>query len=261
MENGERIKREAPRRQNPDRGFANMFGQPVGGGANGSQAESSSDNAWTNNVDMGVKLGYKVIEDQIQQGQRFAEQISSGSYGPSMMSGDVQDLAKNIQKYSEDSIQFYSKVIESLTSDMSGMGSKDFMSGNAMNQGVQGLMESFTRAFSNNAPNAASSNRSESSGTTESNGVNVACAVSSKRPVEININVQSAEGTLIIDRLYEHDIDKAPLTGITLERESASRLKLNVVVPDDHPAGHYSGVIYDPVDKNHCGTLSVTISD
>ena len=47
MENGERIKREAPKRQNPDRGFANMFGQPVGGDTNGSS--STSDNVWSEN--------------------------------------------------------------------------------------------------------------------------------------------------------------------------------------------------------------------
>lgn len=258
MENGERIKRDAPKRQNPDRGFANMFGQPVGGDTNGSS--STSENVWSENVDRGVKLGYKVIEDQILQGQRFAEKLGTGTYSAGVMNGDVQDLAKNIQKYSEDSIQFYSKLIDSVTSEMSGMGSKDFMSGNSMNQGVQGLMESFTRAFSNGSVGETGAN-ANSSRSQDANGINVACSVSSTRPVEINVNVQSADGTLIIDRLYEHDIDKPPITGVTLERESNSRLKLNVHVSDEQPAGHYSGVIYDPVDKNHCGTLSITITD
>lgn len=235
-----------------------MFGQPVGGDTNGTS--STSDNVWAENVDRGVKLGYKVIEDQILQGQRFAEKLGTGTYGAGVMNGDVQDLARNIQKYSEDSIQFYSKIIDSVTSEMSGMGSKDFMSGNTMNQGVQGLMESFARVFSNGSVGETGASATPAH-SPDANSINVACNVSSTRPVDININVQSADGTLIIDRLYEHDIDKPPLTGVTLDRDANSRLKLNVHITDEQPAGHYSGVIYDPVDKNHCGTLSITITD
>ncbi|MFT5045985.1 MAG: hypothetical protein ACI8UP_002963 [Porticoccaceae bacterium] len=264
MENGERKKRDTPERSHPNRGFANLFGQPVGHNANDHQSESSPDNAWTGNVDRGVKLGYKVIEEQILQGQRFAEQISAGSYGAGSMNGDMQDLAKNIQRYSEDTIELSSKILESLTSEMPGMGTKDFLTSNTLNQGVQSLVESFTRAFATGNAASGTNGREDHQSTSRSTGgtdVNIVCSVSSKRPVDINVNVQSVRGTLCIDRLYEHDIDKSPLTEVTLERESATQLRLKIHVADNHPAGHYSGVVYDPVSKNHCGTLSVTISD
>ena len=263
MDSGERKKRETPERSQPDRGFANLFGQPVGHNTNTDQSQPSPDKEWTDNVDRGVKLGYKVIEDQILQGQRFAEKLGGGSYGAGVMNGDIQDLAKNFQQYSEDGIQLYSKIMESLTSEMPGVGSKDFMSSNTLNQGVKTMMDSFTQAFASNNANASTGGSQGSQKTNysaQSSDVNVVCSVASKRPVDININVQFADCTLRVDRLYEHEIDKPPLTDISLESESASQVQLKVSVADDQPAGHYSGVIYDPVSKKHCGTLSVTIS-
>ena len=264
MENGDRKKRDTPGRTQPDRGFANLFGQPVGHDANSHQSQSGPDTDWSDNVDRGVKLGYKVIEDQILKGQRFAETLGGGSYGAGPLNGDIQDLAKNFQQYSEDSIQLYSKVMESFTSEMSGMGSKDFLNSDTLNQGVQGVVETLTKAFAFNnsgAPANGSQAQQSPSGSTSASIVNIVCSVTSKRPVDININVQFADCTLCVDRLYEHDIEKPPLTDISVERESAEQVRLKVHVADDHPAGHYSGVVYDPVNKNHCGTLSVTISD
>src|SRR5262245_50751655 len=88
MSDPSRLKREDPARTGPNRQWGGVY-----------RASEAAGTSWTEVVREGVELGYRVIEDQILQGQRVAQQINTRSYGPTAMGADVRETSDRIINY------------------------------------------------------------------------------------------------------------------------------------------------------------------
>lgn len=299
MSTSERYTRVQPERSRPQRGFTNILNQqsqssdngPFGAGTAGSgttdtkAGESGAGEAWTDTVGYSVKLGYRVIEEQIRQGQRIAQQVNSGTYGVGTMNNDVQELAQSIQRYCEDSAQLYMRLMGSMTSEMTG---RNTANGDAPNNRANGagsvagfseLIETMlgnlgrfgadgykaadgyrtAGGFNQQSPPAratATNNSVHNSG----HGVSTTqVRVDSRKPVSVDINLQVEAQAYEVDRLHERDAEISALTGITLRNSDSGGLMINVSIDHEQPDGNYSGIIYDATDRRHCGTLSVIV--
>ena len=272
----ERAKRTQSERRRPNRRFTNILNQQAGSTWSGTDEPTSGrgDN-WTDTVGYSVKLGYQVIEEQIRQGQRIAEQVNSGSYGVGAMNNDVQELAQSVQRYCEDSAQLYLRLMGSMTSEMSGRsaGSGNPASGGNSASGIGDLMETFlgnlgkfTSADSYRANGDFHQQQRHNSAHHSPNNTApgygaMQLRVSSKKAVDISVNLQSTSDNYEVDRLHEREPSISPLADISLAHSAESGLCVYVTIADDQPDGDYSGIIYDAGTRRHCGTMNVRVGD
>jgi hypothetical protein len=296
VSNSERFTRAAPERSRPHRGFTNILNQQTqsysngsdsrgaGGSEPGSQGtgEHSAGDSWTDTVGYSVKLGYRVIEEQIRQGQRIAQQVNSGTYGVGTMNNDVQELAQSIQRYCEDSAQLYMRLMGSMTSEMSGGTAangdavNNWMNGSGSVSGLSQLIETMLgnlgtfnvdgfRAPDGYQPAGGFSQQSSpgNSHTSTNNSVQSVRAmqvrVDDGKPVSVDVNLQVTACVYEVDRLHEKDPSIAALTEITLKNSDEGALMVSVTIADEQPDGTYSGIIYDAANRRHCGTLCVIV--
>lgn len=266
MSTQNRPRRTQPARSRPNREFYNILNQNTGSTSSSANNAHANGENWTDTVGYGVKLGYRVIEEQIRQGQRIAQQVNSGSYGMGSMNNDVQELAQSIQRYCEDSAQLYMRLMGSMTSDMAGRATGNNDTASPWNNTVGEVMETFLGnlgKFSGvgSQPNAYQSNtqsrsaggfNQQSGNRTESSQLYSALQlqVSSPQTVEINVNLQAVANSYEVDRLYEQDPALPPLNDVTLSM-NAGTLTVAVSVADDQPAGNYNGIIYEAGSRQH----------
>lgn len=272
----DRPTRAQPERSRPNREFSNILNQNTGSTSNGTDNAQASGENWTDTVGYGVKLGYRVIEEQIRQGQRIAQQVNSGSYGMGSMNNDVQELAQSIQRYCEDSAQLYLKLMGSMTSDLTGRATGNGDAAGPWNAPVGEIMETFlgnlgkftspesytgATGFQPNAGSAGGFNQ-QTNGHAAHRPVqpytSIQLQVHSTKPVEINVNLQSAADKFEVDRLHEQDASLPAVTNVILAL-SEQTLTVSVTIDDDQPDGNYNGIVYDAGSRSHCGTMSIRI--
>src|SRR5438552_16028394 len=108
MNRREHLRREDPVRTRPIRNWSTLyrrrdswaFREPTA-------ASSTADGAthrgsWNDVVVEGVEPGYRVIEEQIRQGQRVPDQNNKQSYAPAAVGNDIREAAERKLRYSPD---------------------------------------------------------------------------------------------------------------------------------------------------------------
>ncbi len=65
-------------------------------------------------VSRAVETGYKVIEEQIQQGQKVAEQLSQGNIGADMVNGNVSEIFERVLRFYSDMGALWFEMLESV---------------------------------------------------------------------------------------------------------------------------------------------------
>lgn len=243
MSDRRRLRREDPVRTEPIRNWSTLYrGSNSWDSRNPSADPKSADKAtpggsWNDVVAQGVKLGYRVIEEYMRQGQRIAQQINNRSYGPGAMGNDIRDLAERMLRYYTDLASLWFDLMGSIA------GNPDLM------RNLFGLWQPKSEPSANATP------------------VNGAMAVSieivSTRPTQVTLDLrpQSAGLFLATHGLRALDPEKPPLTDITFERSLDHGLtSLRIRVPEGQPADIYTGVVIDRDTGQPRGTLSVRIA-
>lgn len=213
--------RDRPRRPEPERV------RPIRNWSTLFKADESGDAsaAEPGPVGEGVRLGYRVIEDYLRYGEQMARSLSGGPYG-SILGGDLmQDLVERTARTASEWMSLWLSQL----SAVAGTGSN----GSA-------------------APGGAGNGA----------GCPIRLCVDSRLPLEVSYELKpvAPEQSLVCHPLHPAQGDAAPLRQIALDSR-AGVARLSVEVPDDQPAGVYSGVIVDASSGEVRGTVSVEVAE
>jgi hypothetical protein len=233
----ERLRREDPARTAPIRNWSTLYrrsdswdlrepserpkaaGDTAGGGS------------WNDVVSHGVELGYRVIEEQIRQGQRLAEKLNRRSYDRGAMGSDLREVADRVWRYYTDLGGLWVEFLSSFAGDS----------------------DLVRRLFGAWQP----SNPAATNGATA-----VSIEVSCARPANVTLDLQPhSEGMrLVCQELRSLDAWKPPLSDVAFEPRPGGRVSLRIRVPEGHPPGTYTGAIIDRDSSDARGTLSVRLT-
>jgi hypothetical protein len=242
----QRLRREDPERTGPIRQWSTLFRSSETRSSNMAteQNHDTSDGAHKADdvISRAVEIGYEVIEEQIRQGKRVAESLTTAR----------PDQANGAQSGGKE-------LIERLLHFYTDLGSLCFelMESIIRNPGVGELLRpqpNGTQAppFAARAPNGSGSKTAS-----------VATEVSSVMPVRVTLSLDEdipAHCALGIHELHALDRTKPPLRAVSFRNGSADgRQTLRVSVPDGQPPGTYSGAVIDSSTNEPRGTVSVVV--
>jgi len=236
MSDRERLHREDPVRTGPYRSWSTLVRPPAPGEGGrgpwtGERPAPGPSGDWSDVVSRGVELGYRVLEEQLQQGQRVAEQIATQSYGPSAMASATQEIGERLLRSSTDALALWFELLTT----------------------VFGRGEAF-RPFAPDARRAAS--------TTGLPKSRISVEVASVRPARVTMDLEpgSAGRRLIVNELRAMNAGTPPLVDVAFDADpSAEIVGVRVRVPDYLPPGIYTGVVLDRETGEPRGTISVRI--
>ena len=243
MSDRERIHREDSPRTGPNRNWPNRswFGSvdrtTPAAGENGGPGGATED--WQSAVEQGVRLGYEVIDAQIREGRRVAEQINGQFYGVSAPDG-ARDLT---DRYFRTYTDLAARWLDLMSAMTNGATAQNGQNGSTANGAPQ---TDGTRA---------------ETGTAEAGPV--AIEVDSQRPIKVTLDLHPGATSLRLGSqpLCHPDSDKPPLRDVLFEpAEEGEPMTLRLRVPDNQPEGIYSAVVFDRREGKPRGTVSVAIS-
>lgn len=238
-----RLHREDPARTEPIRDWSTLYRQSNSWNSRDASANPKSGDEATrgglcsDTVAQGVKLGYRVIEEYMRQGQRIAQQINNRSYGLGTMGNDIREISEQMLRYYSDLVSLWLDLMGSIA------GNPDLI------RNLFGLWQPQSEPSVNAAP---------------ANGATtVSIEVVSARPAQVTLDLRpQSEGLpLATHGLRALDPEKPPLTDITFEPGADNGpVSLRIRVPEGQPPGLYTGVVIDRDTGQPRGTLSVRIA-
>jgi hypothetical protein len=244
----ERIRRPEPSRTQPLRNLSTLLGAsprraPDGNG----DAETSRDRATGSlgeAVSRSVELGYRVVDEYIQQGQRAAQRMNDRSLGPETITRDVQDLTARMAQYASDFLGVWYEVLELATTG----------------SGVRraGKTEEHAAPAAPVSPPIPPRPRRDA----PAERTRVRIEVTSARPAEVSLDLipDASRRTLVVHALRAVDPDKPRLAEVRLEPGAPDEpLTLRIRIPADQPPGVYNGLIIDEQTSRPAGTVSVRL--
>ena len=193
-------------------------------------------------VSKSVELGYKVVDDYIQQGQRAAQRLSEGKLTAEVLSSEVNDLGGRIARYASD---FFGAWVELL--ELAAVGSA--------------ARQNDMQITGNGAPTAEASSEPPPSRRAVAGGMRV--EVQASRPVEVALDLRAERvtGTIRAHELRSAESGKPRLTDVAVRSDGAGKAPvLRIGVPDDHPAGAYEGLLVDEGTNRAVGSVRVVVS-
>lgn len=237
----ERLRREDPLRSAPIRNWSTLYRRSNSWNFNDPSAPprhaaAASDGSCSDVVSHAVELGYRVVEDQIRQGQRIAEQLSTRSYDSHAMKGDLRDVAERAWRYYTDLGALWVDFLASLA------GNGELMRG----------------LFAAWKPEPCETSPSASTGA----AISAMVEVPSGRRAQVTPHLypRSERMTLVCRALNASDADKPPLTEVRFEPAGGGSPSVHIRIPEGQPAGIYVGTIFDAQSGEPRGSLRVTLT-
>ena len=244
MNKDRRLQREDPARTRPIRNWGTLFRRSDSRGPEvdkDSKYEDSTNRgrSWDDVVSNAVERGYKVIEEQIRQGQRVAQQLTDRSYGPRAMGGDATELVERVLGFYTDLGALWFDLIDSMMRN-------PILSGD--------VMRSPPPSREMSAP-GASGNGAAANG---HSGIPIEIASASPTRVTLNISAPPNGCRLGVHELCALDKAKPPLTDIHFDN-GAECPTLRISIPQRQPPDTYSGTVIDTDTNEPLGTLCILI--
>jgi len=233
----QRLRREEPERTEPIRSAKfhveanggwgeSLTGRPTAKN-DGGEAGDASDA-----VDYGVRLGYKIIEEQILKGRKLAEQWHAPDAG---------------RRHEEQ----WPRVLDRLLNVYRDLGSV-FMDAteSVISRAANLAMESYAEGVDPH-------DRGERA------GLDLAVTVASRKKVRIQLDLKSGvTGNLNVPALHGLDPAAEPLTSVSfLPRSTGKGAELEVEIHDNALATTYTGAIVNADTNEPMGTLCLQILD
>jgi len=236
-----RRKRPSLDRTQPVRSWTATLGSP--GGAppapvEGPRADAKPRPRLEDAVSRSVELGYKVVDEYIQQGQRAAQRLSEGKLTAEVLSSEVNDLGGRIARYASD---FFGAWVELL--ELAAVGS-------AARQG-----ETTINGSPSPEPEPPPARRPAAGG--------LRVEVQASRPVEVSLDLRSERvtGAIRAHDLRSAEPGKPRLTDVTVRADGNRRAPvLRIGVPDGQPDGVYEGLLIDDATNRPVGSVRVLVS-
>ncbi|HLK11652.1 MAG TPA: hypothetical protein VKW76_09740 [Candidatus Binatia bacterium] len=229
MSSSERITRPHPRRSEPIRTFRGTSSEPPAAAA-AERPRASVGEAVAHAVD----LGYRVLDEYLQQGQRAARGLGLGPDRAEAAVDDLQALATRMARYTSDFLGVWAQFVDV-----------------ALSTGRLG------GAKRNDAPPGPASAPAPTPARAA-----VAVRVRSPQAAEVAADLAAdlAERPLTVQALRGADPTVPPITGVRFEPATAAQAaRLHVVVPPEQAPGTYVGVVVDDETGRFAGTVTVTV--
>jgi len=201
-------------------------------------AEHSPSGSFDDVVTQGVKLGYKVIEQYITQGQRVAEQISR-PFQKGVPEAGTADVVHGMVRLYKDMADVW---------------------GNALDLMVRN--PGFWSWLGSSAQNGVMHPQNGMPGTLNGSGAAFSVEIASPRPTEVMLNVEPSPQPYIplVHALHAPDRTVPPLTSIAFQKSPQSNMPVLLLkIPPKQPPGLYTGVVVDRDTNQPRGTLTVRV--
>jgi hypothetical protein len=222
----ERMKRPDPERTRPIRmmgGYVHRPSEspPSGRGPAGNSGKPSA--RADKVISDTVKLAYDLAEEQIDQGRFAAERVRDGSYNAADFDEDVRAQVDRLLRVSKDlGVQWF--------------------------EILNGILKASAGATKTARPAPP---------------VTLSIEVKSSRRAQVTVDIWPTTGRFVPLALPLHndDADVPPLTNVRLVIDETTRPVLVVEIPNDQPAGVYSGVVVDADTRQPAGVVSVRVQE
>jgi hypothetical protein len=168
-----------------------------------------------------VGVGYRVIEEYLQQGRRAAEALGLDPSGSPAAGSSFQSLTARL---------FGDALV---------------------------WLEHLARLTTAPADEGARSASSAAGDAAPATGFRVRVAGAAPLDVDLQIRAGTEGRALGVHDLRSTDSETPPLRGVELVH--AERWQVVLRVPGAQPAGLYTGIVYDRSDGSICGTLAVRV--
>ena len=225
MAKKQRLRREDPERTAPIRRFSTMFRKDE---QDNDKTRDGPSTKMQDDISDAVRMGYSVIEEQIRQGQRAAQQLGGMPSGVGSATFGVNDIANRLLQYSTDLAALHFDLMATLL---------------------------HPAAMSGAMPGAAPS---------QDSGARVMIEIESKRKNQVTLDLwpHSQTANLTVPALHAAESDKSPLTDVSFVPGTDDvPARLHIVVSDSQPPGLYSGLILDADSGQANGTLSLRLDE
>jgi hypothetical protein len=231
MSTDERPRRPPLERTEPIRNWSQLLRTP----GEGSAAEGGQ-GGLGDVVSRSVELGYRVIDDYVRQGQRAAQRIREGEYGPERWGQDAQDLGQRMLQHASELAATWLQLLDRSTGARPADGRP--------------------------APAAAASSpRSAPDGAVAAR-LRVEVAAVEACSVVLEIGLEAARGRLSAHSLRAADVSKPRIDAIEIEPGNEERATvLRITVPPHHAAGTYEGLVMDADTSRPVGVVRVVVAE
>jgi len=190
----------------------------------------------------GVRLGYKVIEEQILQGQQLAQRLGKATGGLGTTgSGEVNVLIERVLSLYKDVGKLCIDAVEAV----------------ARSPAIRsGFARGPEAAKSSHEPTGRSAAREPAE------GARFVVEVASRRRAQVTLDLRLSPGLFVprVHALHAADASISPLTTVSFDLDPAlPEPMLRIEVPDTQPAATYTGVVVDSGSNAPRGTVSVRL--
>lgn len=199
-------------------------------------------------ISKAVETGYKVIEEQIQQGQRVAEQLSQGNIGPGMVNGNVSEVFERVLRFYSDMGSLWFEMLESVV----------------RNPAAAHWFESFLkdRGPEANGHAAASKHNGHATGTRHNVQVEIISSEHTRARVMLDLHPGANHAALVAQALRSRDAEIPPISDVIFTDASEDwPTCLQIKIPAGQPAGTYSAMVLNEMSSEPAGTLCLQIPD
>lgn len=174
-----------------------------------------------------LELGYRALDDYVQQGQRIVERVGEGASPSDVLATDVQELGARMMRHASDMLGTW----------------LDLFGPPGRGRGAQDRSTSPTPADPEATP------------------PRLRLRVTSDRPVETVLDLRSAPLPARVEarELRVTDAVAAALTITSSEAGADGAVALDVTVPADHPTGIYDVLLLDATDETPLGVLRLIV--
>jgi hypothetical protein len=187
-----------------------------------------------------VDLGYRVIDDYVQRGQRAAERMRHGIDAGDALTDDVQGLGTRMVQYLSDFSAAWLELLER-----------------------SGVTEARPRHTAAQPSGEASRDAPDEPPAAPSAvpPLHVRVKLDTHRRARLSLDLEAgpSDRRLVAHSLRSTATDSPRIDEVSLEPGSADVVMVCVRIPDGHPPGTYRGTIVDDTTNRPVGTLVVVV--
>lgn len=196
-------------------------------------------------VSRAVETGYKVIEEQIRQGQRVAEQLSQGNIGPDMVNGNVSEIFDRVLRFYSDMGALWFEMLESVV----------------RNPAASQLFENFTGRSGDKVNGHAMNGAAHPAAAPTGLPVEIICARPSGARAALDLHPGADLTDILIQPLGSQQEGAPAIEGVRLiAARPGWPATVQITVPEEQPAGIYTGMLLQ-ASGEPAGTLCLHLPD
>ena len=241
----ERLKREDPERSEPIRYWSGLFRyqEPTKANLEGESGHGEPGRF----VADGVKLAYKIADEQIRQGQRIAEQINDRKYDVKAVGNDLRELSERTLRYAMDLTALWSELLGSLPEVL---------------MRLPGIAPHPPQQRAPGAPSAAGPSPASPERAPKREGTHW-IEISSRLPARVMLDLHpgAEDRPLGTHGLRSMDGKHTAVEAVAfVPAQAGERPGVTIQVPPRAAPGLYTGVVIDKETGEAMGTLSLRLS-